>query len=348
MSTKQFDPNMLVNPKITRPGIKFYNADEAPFKIYGVWRDGDRYFRMPREIAKTVSAGVGSNCENTAGGRVRFKTDSPYVAFHVKLDGIYQFTSMPFTGTCGLDVYDGNVYRGTVRPNVDTLSDVVEEIFYFAEKTTHTVTLNLPLYCAVEEIYIGLDSGASVLAPDPYEHELPVVFYGSSITNGASASRPGMTYEAILSRRLDFNHHNLGFGGLAKGEVEMAQYIAGLDMCAFVLDYDYNAPSTEHLMNTHERFFKIVREKHPTLPILIVTGPRVKPTPDREERKRIIKQTYDNAVKAGDENVYLLFGDEFFGDVADDFTSDGTHPTDLGFWCMANAMTDTLARILKG
>ena len=348
MSKKQFDPNMLVNPRIEREGMKFYSIDDEPFRIYGVWRDGDRYSRIPRHTAEGVSVGVGESSSNTAGGRVRFTTDSPYVAIHARLADLYQFTSMAFTGTCGLDVYDGTSYVGTVRPSVETMSETLEEIFYLRGKGQHTVTVNLPLYCATCELFIGLDGSASLCAPEEYKYERPVVFYGSSITNGACASRPGMTYEAIMARELDFNHHNLGFGGLAKGEAAMAEYIASLDMSAFVLDYDYNAPNPAHLAETHERFFRTVRAAHPKTPILLVTGPRFKYSADREERKAIIKATYDRAVSDGDSNVYILFGDSFFGDVAGDFTSDGTHPTDLGFWCMAHAMAPTLKKMLEG
>ena len=346
MSKKQFDSNMLVNPKIDRKGMKFYSVDDEPFSVEGMWRDGDRYYRMPKDVAMTVSEGVGSNCENTAGGRVRFVTDSPYVAIHAELAGLYQFTSMAFTGTCGLDVYEDGVYRGTVRPSVETLAETVEEIFYFSDRRMRTVTVNMPLYCATRELVIGLDGGSRVEAPAPYSVAHPVVYYGSSITNGACASRPGMSYEAILSRRLDIDHHNLGFGGLAKGEREMAEYIAGLEMSAFVLDYDHNAPNPEHLENTHEAFFRIIREKHPDLPILMISGPRLRQSDEKEERKAVIKRTYDRAVLSGDKNVYLLFGDSFFPGVEGDFTADGTHPTDLGFWCMANAIEPTLRKML--
>ena len=348
MSKKQFDPNMIVNQNIQRDGIRFYNADESPFLIYGVWRDGDRYYRMSQSAADLVSEGIASSTDTTAGGRVRFTTDSPYVALHVSLDKIYQYTGMPFTATCGLDVYDGTEYLGTVRPDVDTKSETVEGIFYFAARGMHTVTVNMPLYCAVREIFVGLDGSSVLAAPAPYKYEKPVVFYGSSITNGACASRPGMTYESIMARRLDFNHHNLGFGGLAKGEMAMADYIAGLEMSAFVLDYDYNAPNPEHLAATHEPFFKRIRASHPDIPILLVSGPRIGKGAGRDARKAVIKATYDNAVAAGDKNVYILYGDSFFGNIGRDFTVDGTHPTDLGFWKMAESIAPTLKAMLEG
>ena len=75
-----------------------------------------------------------------------------------------------------------------------------------------------------------------------------------------------MAYQAIIARRLGCNYVNLGFSGSAKGEEEMAKYIAGLDMSVFVMDYDHNAPDAQHLLDTHGRFFKIIREKKPIYP----------------------------------------------------------------------------------
>ena len=78
----------------------------------------------------------------------------------------------------------------------------------------------------------------------------------------------------MISRALDCDYVNLGFWGNAKGEEEMANYIATLKMSAFVYDYDYNAPSAEHLQATHEKMFKIIREKQPNLPIVILSAPK--------------------------------------------------------------------------
>ena len=96
---------------------------------------------------------------------------------------------------------------------------------------------------------------------------MPVVFYGSSITHGAAAGRPGNTYENFISQKYNLDYVNLGFAGQAKGEVNMAEYIAGLRMCAFVCDYDHNAPDADYLEKTHYRFYEIIRESILIYPI---------------------------------------------------------------------------------
>ena len=105
---------------------------------------------------------------------------------------------------------------------------------------------------------VGIDDDAEFLAAPAQKYEKPVCFYGSSITQGGCASKPGNSYNAMLARWLDFPQVNLGFSGNGKGEDTMAEYIASLDMSAFVYDYDYNAPTTEHYEATHDRFYRII------------------------------------------------------------------------------------------
>ena len=118
----------------------------------------------------------------------------------------------------------------------------------------------MPLYGDVETVNLGLRAGATVSEHTPYKHNTPIVFYGSSITQGACASRPGRAYEAIISRKYDVNFTNLGFSGACRAEESIVDYLATLEMSAFVLDYDHNAPTLEHLKNTHHRLYEKIRE----------------------------------------------------------------------------------------
>jgi hypothetical protein len=118
------------------------------------------------------------------------------------------------------------------------------------------ITVFLPLYGDVADIEIGLPEDAEVYKHTVYKHDLPVVFYGSSIIQGACASRAGRAYQSIISRKYDFNYINLGFSGAARAEDIIVDSMAGLEMSAFVSDYDHNAPNHEHLKNTHHRMYK--------------------------------------------------------------------------------------------
>lgn len=83
------DKNFEIKSKIEKDDIAFYDSYKAPFKTYGVFKENGEYLRMPKEIAKEVNEGVYLLCSNTAGGRVRFMTDSPYVAIYAELSGVY-------------------------------------------------------------------------------------------------------------------------------------------------------------------------------------------------------------------------------------------------------------------
>ena len=155
-----------------------------------------------------------------------------------------------------------------------------------------------------------------------------------------------MTYPAQLSRMLDADFVNLGFGGLCKGEGEMAHYIGSLDMSVFVYDYDYNSPSSKHLQDTHEPMFQKIRESHPDLPIVILSRPRYHLSPAEEQRLEIIRTTYKNALAKGDQNVYLIEGKELMALAKNNGTVDGCHPNDLGFFSMAEALIKVLKNII--
>lgn len=277
---KAIDPNMDLDSKAWREELRFYDAEEAPFRLYGVFREGDRLRRIPEAVAKSVSRGVEVFHRRTAGGRIRFVTDSPYVVLKVEMPYFYLGRNMSFAGSAGFDLYntvDGQTrYGGCFLP--PTPPQEAKDGFSYALDNEEgwqerEVTIHLTSYSTVSRIWIGLHENASVKPAPDYLLQKPVVYYGSSITQGASASRPGLNYQNILSRRLRVDHINLGFSGNAKAEDAITDYIKGLSMSAFVMDYDNNAPTPEFLEATHGRMFRSIREAQPELPILILPRP---------------------------------------------------------------------------
>ena len=116
-------------------------------------------------------------------------------------------------------------------------------------------------------------------------------------------------------------------------------------MSCFVLDYDHNAPTAEHLAQTHEKMFKAVRNAHPEIPIIIMPKPIYYVAENENPRQEIIKKTYENALKAGDKNVYFIESSELMALCGNDGTVDGCHPTDLGFYSMAKAIEKVMEKI---
>lgn len=349
MKISDIDKNFKVETKINEKNLKYISVKEEPFDLYGFCKTDDNSFlRLPKDIAEKTSEGVAGGAPNTAGGRVRFCTNSRYVAVFVKYPGITHFPHMPLTGTTGFDMYsfDGEkyIFEKMFVPPMDETE--FEAIHYFPDGQTRDLTINFPLYNGVSELYIGLEKNASIEPGGAYKNKKPVVFYGSSITQGGCASRPGNSYQAILSREFDFDYVNLGFSGAAKAEKPISDYISKLDMSCFVYDYDHNALGWEYLKKTHEPMFLNIREKNPNLPIIMMSMPYCPGMSDLAQRKEVIKTTYENAVARGDKNVYFIDGErmyDIFGGSSG--TVDGTHPNDLGFMCMAKSLEKIFEKI---
>lgn len=338
------DKNFYVGSTINKEGIKFYDAKCAPFCIHGLMYSAGVFHRIPIDVAENTSDGVRRLNYNTAGGRVRFRTDSPYVAISVKYSSLGRMPHFAFCGSIGFDLYEGTRYVKTFTPTVDPHTEF-ESIINLGNPTMRDITINFPLYSSVKDLYIGLDENAKIEQPEKYSNQKPIVYYGSSITQGGCASRPGTCYQAYISRRFHADYVNLGFSGSARAEDAIIDYIKGLDMGLFVYDYDHNAPTLEHLRATHEKMFLAVREANPTLPIIMMSRPlhKCNRTNDDEQRMKIVKRTYENAKARGDRNVYFLNGDDLTKLCGNEGTVDNCHPTDFGFASMA----DALIRLIK-
>lgn len=356
MDIKKLDKNFAVNgvTEEIRKETEFFNAEEKPFKIYGLTLGISD--RLPKDLEITDELRGLSVC--TAGGRIRFKTDSDYIVIRAEIPCVNHMAHMTITGSYGFDIYEkekeGYKFLGAFQPPAGTdaskkteTSGGYESYLNFGSKKIRDLTINMPLYNPVSKVWIGVRKGSKLQKGSEYTYKKPIVYYGSSITQGGCASRPGNSYQAMLTRMYDADHINMGFSGNAKGEKNVAEYLAELEMSIFVLDYDHNAPTPEHLEATHERMFKIIREKNPKIPIIMATRPKLVLNDEEKQRFKIIKKTYTNAKKNGDENVYFVDGTKMFKNRGDDScTVDNSHPTDLGFWAMTQEFNKIFKKLL--
>jgi lysophospholipase L1-like esterase len=335
--------------------ICFYNIKQSPFKIYGLYEPltEAQYRRIPADVAEATSKDVATLATNTSGGRVRFSTDSEYVAVKVKSHSSGLHSNMCLCGTSAFDVYldsdAGQRFILNSQPQYPALKEGHEAIVHLGSNKMRYYTVYFPTYNSVDEVYIGLEGSATVSVGDCYRSELPVVYYGSSITQGGCASRPGLTYTSIISRKYDLDFINLGFSGSGRAEKSIVDYMATLDMLAFVSDYDYNAKNAEELNERHLSLYKTIREAHPDIPYIMITRPNTLYKPeDAYDRRDVVVNTYRYAREHGDKNVYFIDGDSFFLDPNDqDCTVDGVHPNDLGMSKMAYAIGVMLERSLR-
>lgn len=277
MDYKAVDPNLVVADRIDISDMDFYDIMNEPFEICGVYysEEDGKFVRMPKDKALKVSDGVDFLRTHTSGGRIRFKCDSDEYAIITRQPYCHPSPISTNVLTSGFDIYVDGVYNRTFSPvqvpeNGGYQSRVKMERH---QDKLSDITIHMPPYGQVSSVLVGIKKGSKIERPTPYKDIKPVVFYGSSITQGAAASRPGNIYQNILSRRLNFDFINLGFSGNCKAEPEMAEYINSLDMSVFVYDYDHNAKTLEDLVATHEPFYHLIREKNPTLPIVFMSRP---------------------------------------------------------------------------
>ncbi len=347
MKLGEIDKNLAVSTAITATDIDWYDVMDAPFSIHGVFYDKDEgaFLRFPRQVSKTVSLRVDALNFNTSGGRVRFKTDSDYIAIAVELNKSNPMPHMASVGQNGFDLYKNGRFCRLFTPPYDLETSYSSERNLDGDMAEYTI--NFPLYRGVKRVLVALRKGAKIEAAHQFTIKDPVVFYGSSITQGACASRPGNNYVNTMMRKFDADFINLGFSGSCKAEPEMAHYIAGLKMSAFVYDFDHNVKNPEQLKDTHKPFFDIIRKAQPNLPIIMVTAPDAYFNgPSFYTRRDIIYENYLAAKNAGDQNVYYVDGSKFFPEeCVDNCIVDGTHPSDLGFWFMAEGIAKPFKNI---
>lgn len=320
--------------------VVWYDFDCKNFDIYGV---NINFHRLTEELAESVSDGVAANARCLAGGRIRFTTNSENI--HIK-------AVMKNTKGIGFDLFrlenGSEVFAACFRKkecficddNFETSANVSKG------KKMYSYTLNFPYFGEIEDFKLGTDDGAILKKGEKYKNEKPVAFYGSSITHGAWVTRPGSAYIPLISQKYNLNYLNFGFAGSARGETSIIEYIANLDISAFVSDYDHNAYDIELLKATHLNMYKTVRKYKPDIPYIIITRPDYWTEPgNNEKRNKIIYDTYKYAERNGDSRVYFIDGKTLFGgEYYRNCTKDGCHPNDLGAYRMAQKIGPVVAK----
>ncbi|MGI6099855.1 MAG: hypothetical protein GX174_08155 [Lentisphaerae bacterium] len=343
------DPRMRVSTA-DADGLVWYSPWNKPFRLEGMgWNIPGTFRRMPLEHGGELTPAVDDLAWHTAGVQLRFRTNSHRISLRVKLRGVHAMDHMPATGEAGFDAYIGDVgdmiYAGTAR--FDRSRDAYQStLCTLPTAERRTVTINFPLYKGVAELEVGLDDGSRVFAPPAHACKKAVVVYGTSITQGGCASRPGMAYTNILSRRIDAPFINLGFSGSGKGEPGVARVIATLPAPAlFVMDYEANAGSLEKVRETLVPFIEIVRARWPRTGIMVVSRVIFASEAYNEgERKRRLetrdyqRNTVNRLRRAGDTLIAFVDGGTLLGKDYGNCSVDGVHQTDLGFLRMADRL----------
>ena len=329
-------------------------SDAARYSVEGraLGERAAEWDRLPAEARGVVRDPVWDLSRHSAGIAVRFITDSTSVGVRWKL--ISPKLAMPHmasTGVSGVDLYVkvGERWRWVacgVPEGIETTRTLASGL----PPESREWMLYLPLYNGVESIEIGVDENASI-GPATGRGK-PVVFYGTSITQGACASRPGMSHVAMLGRRIDRPVVNLGFSGNGRMEPEVGRFVAEIDASVFVIDCLPNLDGRAVAERTMP-LVTAIRERRPGVPIVLVEDRTYADAPFSASRSRrntlnreALRRAWTEMTDAGMKNIHLVDGETLLGDDGE-ATVDGSHPTDLGFARQADALEPIIRECLE-
>lgn len=351
-----------VNGGISAQEKKIVYTSANVFSLYGKAfesqdPDSCRYQRLPMKYQVISRESLWQLGTESAGMYLRFRTDSPDIFARWTSKYKNSMNHMTDTGTRGLDLYsyvDGQwQFVRSGRPERKRVSDV--PIIQNMKPQMREYMLYLSLYDGISSLEIGVDEGstieqAAIASPST---DKPIVMYGTSILQGGCASRPGMAFTNIIGRRLDREVINLGFSGNAFLDFEIADLMAAVkDPGVYVLDYVPNA-SAEMINEKGEKFFRILRDAHPEVPIIFLEDP-VFPFSyfDEKIKEEIAKKNaaqedlFRKLSKSGEKNIYFLSSTKEIG-LDNEATVDGIHFTDLGMVRYTDFILPTLKKALK-
>ncbi len=319
------------------------------------WQETKAPFdRLPAKVEKEVRAPVWSLSRHSAGLCARFVTDAQTIrATWTLTSARLAMPHMPATGVSGLDLYVKtdkgwrwlSVGFPRAQKNQVTLIRGLPE-------GEREYLVYLPLYNGVSEVKIGVPKGKKLTPAPARKNSKPIVFYGTSITQGGCASRPGMVHTAILGRKLNYPVVNLGFSGNGRMELIIGKLMAEIDAAVYVIDCLPNMTAADVSKRTVP-LVKLLRKARPKTPILLVedrTYSNAFLIPSKKQRnvqsRKALKKAYQTLIKEKVEHLHYLEGEGLLGE-DNEGTVDSSHPTDLGFLRQADVFEKALKPLLK-
>ena len=354
----KWDSRMAIESAvIDTNGVKWIDGKYLP--IEGRAFDDVEHFydRLPANVTTNVNGGVRGMKHHTSGMLFRFKTDSKRINFKWQpYSSVISMHHMPSTGVSGIDVYRWDAKKGRwFHVSTGAVKEAEKRGSLSVSWTPGTPCLvNLPLYNGVREFKLGIETNATVEALPPRKSGInkPVVFYGTSITHGGCASRPGLAFVNRVGRDLDVPVVGLGFSGSGVMEFEMSEHLARIDASCYVLDCLWNMGLStlggyagRNLDENYEPFIRNLRAKRPGVPIVMAEHCDVLCRgPDSTDR--FIRALYDKLVAEGWKDLVYLSKDEMHtGDF--EGTVDGCHANDLGMMSLAKAFGKSVRKALE-
>lgn len=340
---------------VSNDSLKYVDAKNFPLIGKGFINTQSQYERLPASLQNKIRKPVWDLSKNCSGLAVRFRSNSPVIGAKWEVTKDVFMNHFTMTGIKGLDLYclvdDKWQFVNSARPE-GKFSDVL--IIQNMTEQYREFMLYLPLYDGISLLEIGIAQTSEIHAPkiNSPQSGNPIVFYGTSITQGGCASRAGMSYPNILSRMLNCEIVNLGFSGNGKLDLEIADAMSSIDASCFVIDCLPNV-SIELMRKNYLPFLEIIRKKKPEIPIILIENilyPHIYFDSNInnliQKKNEMLKRIFLEQKRNGDRNIYYIKSDKLIGKDRE-ATIDGVHLTDLGFLRMALNLYPILKKRMK-
>jgi hypothetical protein len=344
-----------------KPAMHWVDARKLSMEGQGWKKTAGPYDRFPARAKSSVPDPVWILSRNSAWIAVRFVSSASEIHCRWKLtSATLAMNHMPATGVSGVDLYvrlsrgDKNQrwhWTGIGRPAAQ-INEV--KIAAGIPPGKHEFLLYLPLYNGVKSVEIGVPRKAKIVpAPArPAGKARQVLFYGTSITQGGCASRPGMAYSAIIGRILDRPAINFGFSGSGRMDPPVVDLLCEIDPAVYVIDCCPNL-SPELIAERTEPLVRKLRQAHPKTPIILVENIEYQAGAFLPEARRdytgknvALCAAYKRLLTAGIKGLYYVPGKQLFGQDGD-ATVDGVHATDLGFIRIAECLAPVIKKAIR-
>ncbi len=338
---------------INEENIEYLDLFDYPELFYGTLSftkdrlDFSKFSKETQEEMKLYGDGAVREMNNlncsASGVRLRFKTSSNRIIFKAKYKRKWSYLKMVNWGSLGFDVYklkdDKYYHKAVFAP--DNGHDTFAEIMY--ENPNTKLCIFLPNYTTIEELYIGIDKNSTIEKVDyPEEKKLPILFYGNSVTQGSSASRSANSFPNYVSKMLNRDIINMSCSSCCQGNKSVADVIGKINCHTIVIDYTRNAGTTDYFKQTHEKFYKQIRQHHPDTKIILLTTESFNHWFEYYDFDEIVEQTYENAKQRG-ENVEIIRVQELFEEEEYDLIAiDGSHYTDYGMYTITKKLCEII------
>lgn len=305
--------------------------------------------RLPPHAEKSLPEKVWRMRRNSSGMYAEFITDSPNVTIHWEVEEEnFGEPNFNICAVSGVDLYVlvGKKWRFAVALTASARINEVPALVELSRKM-RKIRLYFPFRNCVKSMKVGIDPGLSFDWVRP-EKISPIVYYGSSIIHGSYCSRAGNGITHILGRKFHRPVINLGFSGSAKLESGMADLLAELNPCCYLIDPLPNAdvPLLEERLEIFLR--KLCSARRNTPVVLLTDADRrnawlyrknvIEHRRKRETASRITKRLQKEFPLLSLIDVKDAMGDDFEG------TVDGIHPDELGVWRFVSFLISELRK----